>query len=268
MKPRPKQAVNKDSSLGRVLAQRTGNWLIAAIDDHLESDQESRYDPGWFHPSGIGSPCDAMLAFQYMGMTGKSFTKARSKKIMDNGTSRHMDISRYLVEIGISLMKHWGGSPEELAAAKAERSFEVPSLHLRGEVDDIIFNPTTKETYIFEFKTINMKDWGELIAPKPDHITQIQCYMFGRGVLQAQIVYECKNCQTWKTYVVKFDPDMWRSIEARLKNIVQLIEGKQLPWRTPMQNDSQCQFYHFCGGFTFDGEASKEASAKQDSRTR
>jgi len=249
-----KQTIPKDSPLSRVVAQRTGGWLLAHVDDHLESSKELRYDPGWFHPSALGNPCDALLAFQYMGQTGKSTVRARLQRIFDNGTSRDEDWKRYLHEAGLSLFQHWGGSPKERKLASAERYIEIPHLHIRGEMDDLIRNPTTNEIAVFEFKTMNTDEWDKLRAPKPEHVIQVHPYMFAKGVLQAQIVYENKNDQMPKSYIKKFDGDLWRSIETRLLNIVQLVESRQLPWRTPMLNDKQCSFFHMCGGFEFGEE--------------
>lgn len=251
---RKKASVKKDSALSRVLAQRTGDWLLAGVDDWLESSAEFRSDPGWFHPSSLSHQCDAFLAFAYLGIEGKGKARARNRRILDNGTSRDEDVKRYLHESGISVLKHWGGSPAERKLASAERYIEIPHLHIRGECDDIVYNKVTRETSIFEFKTMNADEWTKLRGPKSEHIIQIQPYMFARGILQAIIVYENKNTQEWKQYARRFDANIWRSIEARVTNIVELIQNKQLPWRTPLQNDTQCQFHHGCAGFAFKEE--------------
>jgi len=249
------KSVKKDSALARVLAQRTGKWLGAHIDTWIESKSGARYDPGWFHPSALGNPCDAFLAFAYMGTEAKGKSNSRGLHIMDNGTSRHIDWSRYLVKSGVSLFKYWEGKK-----AKQERSFEIPQLRIRGECDDAVTNPLTKEKYIFEFKTMNKDAWEALTEPKSDHIMQVHPYMFGFGILQAVIVYENKNNQQRKEFVVKFDQALWRSIEARVLSIIEQVERKKLPWRTPLPNDSQCQFYSKnathsgCAAFTFKEE--------------
>lgn len=251
---RKKATVKKDSALSRVLAQRTGDWLLAAVDDYLEEGGEYRSDPGWFHPSALSHQCDAFLAFAYLGIEGKGKMRARTHRILDNGTSRDEDWKRYLHEAGLSIYKHWGGSPEERELASAERAIEIPHAYIRGECDDVVYNPITRETSIFEFKTMNTEEWKKLRGPKSDHVVQIQPYMFGKGILQTIIVYENKDTQETKQYVRKFNGEIWRSLEARTINIVDLIKNKQLPWRTPIQNDTQCQFYHGCAGFSFKEE--------------
>lgn len=237
------QRVPKDSALSRVLAQRTGNWLAAHIDDHLERTGEYRHDPGWFHPSALGNPCDAFLAFTYMGITGKGSTPARLQRIFHNGHARDRDWKNYLRESGVSLV-----------LKEEDRLIEIPHLKIRGELDDMVFNPVTKEKFIFEFKTMNAKEWEELREPKGEHVTQVHPYMFAKGILQAIIVYENKNTQELKQFIRRFDGALWHSIELRLLNIMDLVEKKQLPWRTPMQNDSRCQFYWTCSGFEFKEE--------------
>lgn len=249
--PKKKESVKKDSLLSRVLAQRTGGWLKAGVDQYLEDRHEFRSDPGWFHPSALANPCDAFLAFAFMGLQGKGKITPRLARIFDNGTGRDEYWKQYLHESGISLMKHWGGSPEERELASLERQIEIGHCKIRGEFDDKIYNASTGETYIFEFKTMNCDEWAALKAPKTDHVLQAHCYMFGTGVLQAMIVYECKNCQDVKTFIKRFDGALWHSIEARALNIIELIQSKQMPWRTPMQYDSRCQFHHLCGGFEY-----------------
>ena len=246
-----KQTIPKDSPLSRIVAQRTGNWLLAHVNEHLESSSTVRADKGWFHPSALSNPCDALLAFAYMGAIGKSTTGAKLQRIFDHGTGRDEYWKRYLHDSGLSLMGHWGGSPKERKLASIERSFEIPNLRIRGEFDDMAANPTTREVYIVEFKTKREDLFEAMRAPDPDHVIQVHPYMFAKGVLQAMFIYECKNCQDVKTYVQKFDGELWNSLTTRLANIVQLVENKKLPWRTPMKNDSQCSFFTTCGGFEF-----------------
>lgn len=249
-----KQTIKKDSPLNRILAQKSGDWLLAGVDDWLEESAEFRYDPGWFHPSSLAHPCDAFLAFAYMGTTAQGKPRARSQRILGNGTSRDEDWKYYLHASGISLLKHWGGSPEERKLAEAERSFEIPHLKIRGACDDIVQNAFTREKYIFEFKTMNTDEWDKLRAPLSAHVIQVQPYMFGHGILQTVFVYENKNTQATKQYTRRFDGGIWKSLESRVLNIVEMIENKKLPWRTPVPYDTSCQYYHTCSSFQFKEE--------------
>lgn len=260
---RKKQSVKKDSSLSRVIAQRTGDWLLAGVDDYLEKSAGFRSDPGWFHPSALSHQCDAFLAFAYLGLDGKGTMRARTRRILDNGTSRDEDVKRYLHYSGLSILKHWGGSPKERKLASAERYIEIPHARIRGECDDVVFNRVTGETFVFEFKTMNNDEWKELRGPKSDHITQIQPYMFAKGILQAVIVYENKNDQQWRQFRVRFNGELWGSIITRTQNIIEMINSKQVPWRTPIPYDDKCQFHWTCSGFQFNGEdnATKGLSA-------
>jgi hypothetical protein len=241
-----KQTVKKDSPLNRVLAQRTGEWLKAGIDDWLEQSAEFRYDPGWFHPSSLAHQCDAFLAFAYMGTLAQGKSAARIQRILDNGTSRDRDWKRYLNHAGLSVFKHWDG-PE----ASAERYIEIPHVKIRGEMDDMVYNKITNELYIHEFKTMKKEDWEPLRGPLQNHVIQVHPYMFAKGVLQTIITYENKNNQDIKQFVVKFDGSLWHSLEVRLLNIIEMVENKQLPWRNPVQYETSCQFYHTCASYEF-----------------
>jgi len=235
-----KVTIKKDSSLARVLAQRTGDWLGALVDEYLEKNQTQRQDPGWFHPSMLSNSCDAMLAFAYMGTEGKSFTKARIKRLFAHGHDAEARWQGYIRALGIAQCH----TPED-------RLIEIPHLKIRGELDNIVRNPHTQELYIWDCKTMNTDDWDKLRAPVPSHVIQMHPYMFAKGILQAMLTYENKNNQDAKHYTIRFDSKLWHSLEVRLLNIIEQVEKKKLPWRTPLLNDSQCQYY--LGNETFSG---------------
>jgi len=104
-----------DTPLARILAARTGQWLVAHVENWHEKSDKHRADPGWFHPSSLGSSCDALLAFDYLGIKAKSTHTARTLRIFNNGSSRDKDWKRYLRSSGLSLIER-----------------EQPSQHVSG----------------------------------------------------------------------------------------------------------------------------------------
>lgn len=228
-----------DTPLSRVLASRTGKWLIARLEDFQEKQEDRKADPGWFHPSSLAVACDAALAFQFLGVPAKREIAARTRRILDNGHNRDQAHKRYLHEAGLSLIQ----KPEE-------RFVSIPEHHIRGEIDDAILNPLTKEKYIFEFKTINSKEFKELASPMMKHVIQVHPYMYAYGVQQTYFLYECKDDQSYKEFVIRFDAGVWASITVRLENVLRCLRSGMMPTPTPIQAESQCGYRYACAGFS------------------
>ena len=113
--------------LARILASRTGEWLVANVDEYLERSEKPRVDPGWFHPSVLAHPCDAYLGFEFMGVKPRRKISARLRRIFDNGHARDRDWKRYLQRSSLSVVTE--NNP---------RNFALSSVCVRGECDDMV----------------------------------------------------------------------------------------------------------------------------------
>ncbi len=224
--------------LARILASRTGEWLLAHVEEWHERSEKPRVDPGWFHPSSLSHPCDAHLGFEFMGVKPQQKFTARTLRIFDLGTGRHKDWGRYLRL-----------SKASIVGPDCSLSFSIPNLCIRGECDDIIKNPLTGEISIFELKTMNSFQWKGLRIPLGDHMTQVHAYMAGKGIPATLIVYENKDTQEPKEFLVRFDAPTWDRITERTQRIRAQIEEGVVPERRPARNESSCRFYHCCSTF-------------------
>lgn len=93
-----------------------------------------------------------------------------------------------------------------------------------------------EELFIIDFKSINSFDFKSLDRPKPEHITQMQIYLYLSGLKYGKFVYEDKNNQSVKEFLVVADPAILTIKKAEaiaLKNVVTMsINGKHyLPKR-------------------------------------
>lgn len=208
------------------------------IDDYLERTAESRTDPGWFHPSDLHHPCDAYLAFAYLGSPKIETTTARVQRIFDMGNGRDAYWKQYMRGAGLTVC----GSDDD-------RRFEIKRLHLRGECDDIIRHPITGQIYIAEFKTKKQELWNKMAGPDESHLTQTQCYMAGHGINDTLIFYENKNTQAVKVFHIPFDVEMWEGIAQRIQRVLSQIEtAGQEPVRTPT---AYCPYTQICASHDF-----------------
>ena len=224
-----------DSPLKRLVNLRSEHkWLESAVDAHLGRPQVRKGDAGWFHPSSLSHQCDAYLAFAFLGVEGHEQISPRLQRIFDNGSARDRDIKRYMQDIGVSVIK----KPEE-------RFIEIPAYRIRGEFDDRVKHIVSGEHYVVEIKTMNSAQWEKLKEPMPDHAIQIHPYAFATEDYQGIFIYENKNTQEWKTFLQRFNWDLWNGILNRIGRILDGLRSGHVH-RTPLPNDSQCPFYYMC----------------------
>lgn len=221
-----------DSALKRLatLGKDSGGWILAALERAQESSEEFHTDPGWFHPSDLGSECDAFLAFRFLGAPGVSTVTPRMRRIFDNGHARDVQLKRDMKRSGASLI-----TKEE------ERKISIPIYRIRGELDDLIQHPITGQKYVIDYKTMNKDEWEKLDAVKSSHHKQIMVYEFGKEVYKGYVIYENKNTQELKAKKADFDNNIWAEIIARLEGIISNLE-QEFVVRNPV-NCSSCPFF-------------------------
>lgn len=236
------------SPLRRLANLRTpGRWFIDALEAVQESAGKGRTDPGWFHPSDFGHPCDAFLAFRFLGAPSTELISARLRRIYDLGSARDLQLKRDAKRAGISLIKK-----------DEERSIVIDSYRIRGELDDLVQNPVTNEIYVIDYKTMNDKEWQALEEVKPSHHLQVMPYEYAKEVYNGLVLYENKNDQQLKAKPANFMGKVFQTeIVERVERIIQGL-NKGYVNRMPIPNDSQCPFYGICSHASI--EQLKEAS--------
>lgn len=224
-----------DTALKRLANMRKpGKWLISAIESVQESTGSVREDPGFFHPSALSHPCDAHVAFQFLGAPSKQTISARLQRIFDLGNARDLALKRATKKAGVSLIQK-----------EEDRKIIIPQYRIRGELDDWVMNPVTGRKAVVDYKTMNKDEFEALDAVKPSHHIQVHPYMFAKETYEGLVLYENKNSQELRVHVADFDNGIWTEITHRLEMI---IEGLRKGYvnRKPIPNDSQCPFYAIC----------------------
>lgn len=224
-----------DSALKRLAGRNNpAKWFISVLEGVQSSFSPPRTDAGWIHPSTLGDPCDAAIAFQFLGAPGVQEISARLQRIFDNGNCRDEFLKRDTAKAGISLI-----DPKKLVefngrVTEADRVIELPLLRIRGELDEWVKNPANGEVFVIDFKTMNSRLWTELKAVKPDHHLQMLCYEFGKATYKGFVLYENKDNQDWKIFPADFDQAMWEEkITGRIARILKGLEG-DIVYRTPV----------------------------------
>lgn len=238
------------------------NWLADAVDEWLVRADAARpvREPGWFHPSSLGSECDAFLAFDYLGLPRQGNVNAENLRVLDHGVDRDLAWKRYLRGAGLARRAEDKRDCDRCGKANVDyRHVCIPELRLRGECDEIVEHPVTGEEYIAEIKTKRQELFQRLSAPDHPHVLQVHAYMAALGIKNAFIVYENSNTKAVKVFPVQFDVTIWRGVTERLERIRAQLESGVEPERTPSQWETSCPFYRICSTTHLAAEAKRHA---------
>lgn len=235
-----------DSALKRLASMSNpGRWYVAALEGVQESSGEGRQDPGWFHPSAFGDPCDARLAFSYLGAPALSTVRAQTRRVFDNGSGRDFYLKRDTQAAGISLVEEF---PEPRTCVKCgdtvrdTRHICIPGMHIRGELDEWIKNPISLHKYVVDFKTMRSGLFKDLEAVKPEHLVQVHPYMMDKETWEGYVLYECKDDQAFKCMPANFSNQTWKEeISDRVERILSGLEH-DVVYRNPI-SCTNCPFY-------------------------
>lgn len=218
--------------LTSLLAEATDqNPLSAKVLHYLEERENKRppYIPLGYHPSGLDvDSCPRAMVYERLGVAVPSPFPAEVMKILENGTAVGQRIERYLVESGILThdqtevpihgvpdpVKRKRYSPRMLKVVDAMGK-RLPQQEYRGHMDG--FDPFHPDgPTVYEIKGVNSFVFNKLRAPSPKHVTQTSIYAAKGGSKRIHFIYECKDNQSWKEFVI--EPDA-----ARLKTVADLI---------------------------------------------
>ena len=94
--------------------------------------------------------------------------------------------------------------------------------------------------FLFEFKTINPKDFEYLIEPLPAHIQQGAMYSLCIGLRKIMFLYLCKGTQNFKAYTVDYTDVQLQWVVDRLQGIENKVLKNELPSKEG--NGMTCRF--------------------------
>jgi len=116
-------------------------------------------------------------------------------------------------------------------------------LDLRGqEVNGVMIAPDAPEEdshIIVDYKSIRGEAFRKLISPKPEHFTQMQIYLFLSGLNAGKFLYECKNSQAFREFLVIRDHEFIKTQVEAAKQLKKIVTGsnsegrRTLPPRVP-----------------------------------
>jgi hypothetical protein len=184
-------------------------WLLKTLDTHLSSTQFSQR-PEVFYPSTLGNPCDRFLYLAYRGLLIDSPLNSNTRRIFDNGNYLEDRMDSYFKAIGIVIDR--------------ERSVSLDFPPISGRCD-FILSHDIYDQIILELKSINDRGFKALKQfPKAEHELQLQIYL---NLLPAQwgtVLYENKNDQKLKAFLIQQNPKVFEQILKRCRKIIDMLE--------------------------------------------
>ena len=194
-KPKPTVAINQDE------------WLLSEIDSFL-GHTSHRTNKGVFYPSSLGNPCDRFLYMAYNGLLPSQEIEPTLQRIFDCGDYLGYRFEKYFEKMGVLL--------------STESSVKCTMPNISGRIDFIIKHRDFAQAVI-ELKSINSRGFKALLdRPKPEHFIQIRIYLNLSNIEHGIVLYENKNDQQVKAFVVKRDEKVWTKLQERCFKVMNM----------------------------------------------
>jgi hypothetical protein len=185
--------------------------LVNSIDEYLQQRPKDERPKHCFHPSSLHKSARELYYHYLEGDNNQEFDP-RILRIFDNGHDVHGRIQRYLKDIG--LLKH------------IEVSVENTDYEIKGHADGILEIEGIEG--VLEIKSMNSNQFYSCYDPKPEHLIQINVYMFCLGIPNGCLLYECKNNQELKEFYLKQDSAIIDPILAKIRYVQDCLkEGRE-----------------------------------------
>jgi hypothetical protein len=218
--------------------------ILKFIRDELSTPQRNRRMT--FSASSRGA-CPRAQVFQFTSVNPLPRINSDLHAIFHQGTFMHMKWQCLLLDAGI------------LEAVEIPCQWDA--YNLSGTIDGATSAPYGHSLYDevgydnigWELKSINDRGFKYICSngPKTEHLLQIHAYMKATGWKIWSLVYENKNDQQWKEFIVRYDPEIGEALEAELMYLNDSVDNKTLPpvlkpckdKKGPFNN---CDFRHVC----------------------
>jgi hypothetical protein len=187
--------------------------LIELIDNYLKNRPRDDREIHCFHPSALHkSPYELYQEYLH-GFTPRF--SSRTFRIMDNGHHVHERLQKYLTDIGV--------------VVGLEVPVENEEFDIVGHCDGIL--EVNGKRGVLEIKSINNKGFTSLASPRAMHVWQLNIYMFCLGLEHGVLLYENKDNQELKEFIVNYDLNVVTPILDKIRYVQNCIMRNEAPER-------------------------------------
>lgn len=204
--PRHEEWLRSNSNVE--LDEQVAEW----VKRELMSKQRDRTKS--FSASSMGY-CQRQQMFAYLDAKIERRPDSGAASIFIQGTWIHVKWQ------AMGYMAGWMG--------QTEVPVRIDAYNLRGTIDGIL-HPSIAEAG-WELKSINARGyrWVMEHGPKLEHLKQIHAYMLATGLRLWSLIYEEKDTQAYKEFLVVFDDVIAEEVIEELDVLNDAVKTKTLP---------------------------------------
>jgi CRISPR/Cas system-associated exonuclease Cas4 (RecB family) len=242
--------------------------FLGSIDDFLMTRAKEKDDPKKkrkaHNPSGYYK-CWRAKYYELLDFpSSQQKYVAKMQRVFDVGTITHEWIQDQILSkmsertdspvklIPKEEMPTYGAEGITFTAEHNSSPIEIKFLDYRhtklfpiSAMIDGAFNFMSKDI-LFEFKTINSKDFEFLIEPLLDHRKQGAMYVTSLGIKLVMFVYINKDNQLMKAYLVEYTNEQVEWVISRMTTLEGYVERKELPPKEVSMQCNYCAFKYQC----------------------
>ena len=171
--------------------------------------------------------CPRQVYFKFKKYPKKD-PEPRVLRIFDNGDYTHMRIITVLFGIGVVRSVEIKIPPQKIIAGRADAIIDIDG-----------------KPYVLEIKSSSQYKFDKLMEPESDHMKQIQLYMHFFKIPQGILLYENKNTQTLKEFVVEYDPFLVKKCLEDFGTLKEQIDNDVFPPKPPNLEHWRCDYCEY-----------------------
>lgn len=203
---------------------------------------------GRLSPSSLMG-CRREAVFKFLGAEGQMKIDLDLEMIFEDGNWRHHKWQALFLDMQKVLGR------KNFRVVSFESDAILPGLYVAGSLDVHIVVKGVH--YIIDIKGIN--DYGfkrvciDQDAPMPKHIDQLVAYMKAKKVRRGIILYENKDKNQVKNFLVTYDKERWKEVVKWCDSVITAMEDQRLPPKHHDCNHGQfgyrkCIYARLCFG--------------------
>lgn len=178
----------------------TGGFFSTLLNKFLEASRFKVQRDRIIRPSQV-TECMRYQVAEILNLPMEDNLNGRIQRIFDNGSYVHKRYLRgYLPKLGI-VAKVFDSKSQKYKDF-IEVSLYNEEYWVKGSPDAVIINFDEGLPYVFELKSMKAENFYGLTEPDWTYLAQVHLYMMLTNIPRALIVYENKNNQEIKEFVI------------------------------------------------------------------
>lgn len=184
--------------------------MLRELIDQFYQDSFEERERSYFYVSDVGK-CPRALYFHFKNAPREK-PDPRVLRVFDQGDYIHMRLMSVLFGLGI---------------VRAVEIRMPPNDLIHGRADAII--SLDNKPYVVELKSSAGFKFRRMNEPQADHVKQIQLYMHYFEVPRGILLYENKDTQELKDFLVEYEADLTEELISNFQFLREQIEKDIIP---------------------------------------